>query len=115
MRALTALLLSLMLALASVSMAVARGQAPMGPEIELCTDAGAVTVRLDAEGNPMPDGPHLCPDCLSASTAFVMPEAGAIPAPHITIHGVEATTVVQFRAGLTRRAAQARGPPLFSV
>ncbi|MBL4928905.1 hypothetical protein [Fuscibacter oryzae] len=57
------LFLALCLALTSVSLAVARVQAPMAGWVEVCGTTGAMAV--DADGRPV--GPvHLCPDCIAA-------------------------------------------------
>lgn len=115
MRALTALLLSLVLAVASVSMAVARGAAPMGESVALCIDGQAVTVTLDATGEPVSTPPYLCPDCVGAATAFDLPAAMSLPAPPIRTGRAKAAEPqgaqpVRFRLSLT-----ARGPPALSV
>lgn len=115
MRVLTALLLSLVLAIASVSMAVARGQVPMGATIALCTATGTVSVTLDANGNPQPTGPHLCPDCLSATTAFALSAEIALPAPRITSRLLTACPSPRLPAGLTRVPGRARDPPALAV
>jgi hypothetical protein len=115
MRVLLALFLSLILAVASVSMAVARGQAPMGASIALCTEAGAITVTLDARGNPISTPPHLCPDCLSAATVFDLPAAQSLAAQEA---GSRALTLPAPRlpaAMVARIVSHARGPPALSV
>ena len=115
MRALTALLLSLVLAVASVSMAVARGQAPMGETVALCVDGNAVTVTLDANGNPVSAPPHLCPDCLGAVTAFDLPAALSLPVPFLREGNAEGSVFATLSARPSARAPSARGPPAFSV
>lgn len=115
MRVLTALLLSLVLALGSVSMAVARGQAPMAGTVSLCTDAGVVTLALDARGNPLPHGPHLCPDCLGAASVFALPDQSSLTPPRSAASAVTRPAPPAAGAGLTRITAHARGPPLPSV
>lgn len=115
MRTFTALLLSLVLAVASISMAVARGQAPMGATVELCTMYGTVTVALDADGNPLPTGPHLCPDCLSAATVFTFQEETAPLAPQVTSRPLTMTLTPSLRDGLARVMRHARDPPAFAV
>lgn len=61
MRVISCLLLALMLALTSQSMAVARGAAAASGKIVLCTGAGPVAVYVDAQGQPT-GAPHICPD-----------------------------------------------------
>ena len=115
MRSFAALLLSLVLAVASVSMAVARGQRPMGATIALCTEAGTVTVTLDTSGNPLAAGPHLCPDCLSAATAFVLPDPCALPQPQRASRPLNAPPSPCLPTGLTRIVGHARDPPVAAV
>jgi hypothetical protein len=115
MRALTALLLSLVLALGSVAMAVAKGQPSMGTPVALCTDAGPVTITLDAEGNPLPAGPHLCPDCLSAATAFVLPDEVRPAVLQRTSRPVTALVAASLPNGVTRVPGHARDPPARAV
>lgn len=62
-RTFSALLLSLVLAVTSVTLAVSRGQAAGLSEMVICSDGAAVTVTVDAQGNPV-ERPHHCPDCL---------------------------------------------------
>lgn len=115
MRVLSALLLSLVLAIASVAMAVARGQAPMGPIITLCTDGGTVSVTLDANGAPVSTPSHLCPDCLGAAAIFDVTAPYQLTAP---IHVARAYRGIDPQRTLPGRAyvsARARGPPTFSV
>lgn len=120
-RALASPALAVFLALALVMGGVARGHSAAllpavdGFEVVICAEGGAVTIRLDAEGNPLPtqEGAHgfHCPDCLLAGAN------GLVPASALAIHGERAETRhASFEpAGLpaTRRRAlpEARGPP----
>lgn len=115
MRAISALLLSLVLAIASVSMAVARGQVPMGSTIALCTEAGAVSVVLDAEGNPTKTPPHLCPECLSAATVFDLPYPASLAAPRLLAQVLVLTDRALILARTHVVSPHARGPPTLSV
>lgn len=78
MRSVFALLLALIVALSSVTMATARHQARASDRVVLCTGMGMVTLALDDRGNPV--GPMLpCPDCtppLLALDAGTPPLAG---------------------------------------
>lgn len=60
-RRFTALLLALVLAVTSQSMAVARGASAATGQVVLCTGAGPVAVYTDAQGQPT-SAPHICPD-----------------------------------------------------
>lgn len=115
MRSLSALLLSLVLALASVSMAVARGQMPMGATMTLCSQGQAVTVTLDANGNPITTPPHLCPDCLSAVAALDLASAPDLSAPDHALRLPASFDTPTPRRDAPQVAFQARGPPAFSV
>ena len=115
MRTLIGLFLSVVLAVGSISMAVAHGQMPMGQTIELCTDAGAVTVVLDANGNPTSGTPHLCPDCLSASTAFVLVNTPSLPAAPMGFRATRIAIAPELQPSLPQVAAKARGPPVLSA
>lgn len=114
MRALTALFLSLVLALVSVSMAVARGQSS-GDSVTICTDLGTETIILDANGNPQPSAPHLCPDCLSASTVFTLTDPISLPAAPDALHAEDGINPTHVLPSLPAPAASARGPPALPV
>lgn len=113
-RSLSGVLLALVLAITSVTMAVARGHAAAaagGTEMVICTGYGLVKVTLDAEGNPT--GPvHPCPDCVAAGAALVpQPALGpayAGPAARRT----RARPAPRRRAGRALRPYHARGPPV---
>lgn len=110
-RSIIGLTLALVIAMTSLSMAVARGQAVVGGEIVICTTYGTQTITLDASGTPV--GPqHYCPDCAlslfaaASGAALVMPwlDAGRgirlAPAPLGTL--LAAVTLTP----------SARGPPV---
>ena len=111
MRVLAALALSLVLAIASVAMAVARGQEPMGAPVALCSTDGVRSVALDARGNPVPASPHLCPDCLGASGAYVLPESVTLHASLTVARVVAGSQAALPSAGMTVVPCKARGPP----
>jgi len=75
--ALLALSLACIVALTSQTTAQMRGQSVAVGAVVLCIGGGAVTVPVDADGNPT--GPaHLCPDCMAAQ--FTAPVPGvALP------------------------------------
>lgn len=78
LRALTSLLLALMLTVTSVGTAAAQARMIGAMQVELCADHGAGSVvTLDAAGNPI-DAPRHCPDCLAATMA---PGEGAVRLP----------------------------------
>ena len=112
-RSLAAVSLAIVLALTSLTMAVARGQMHMqtagGLTLVICAGAGPVTVTLDADGNPV--GPvHVCPDCALALIAAVLPPDSGAVAPS---HQSRLTWPVAATGSdsLDQITARARGPP----
>ncbi|WP_212525096.1 hypothetical protein [Actibacterium sp. MT2.3-13A] len=104
-----ALALSLMLAVTSLTLAVARGQAPVAGVIELCSGAGMAAVPVDAEGKPT--GPaHVCPDGVAA---LVNIDIAAPAMPLRPLADGERLTIARMApvAGAAPVAEQARGPP----
>jgi hypothetical protein len=106
-----ALLLALIVALTSVTMAVARGQGRPAGEMVLCLGLGLVSVPIDDRGRPT--GPaHLCPD--AAPALFV---ADGIPAAQPSARPAQARAGVPcaraLPGGLAAPSPNARGPPLF--
>lgn len=98
-----------MLAVTSLTLAVARGQAPAVGAIELCSGAGMAMMPVDADGNPT-GPPHVCPDGVAA---FVSVD---VPVPAMSLRRVadgEKLTVLRavHMAGHARVPAQARDPP----
>lgn len=104
----TALLLGLVLAMTSVSMAVARGGMSMSGAMILCINADQQLVPIGPDGKPM-DVPHACPDCTMGALALTEPQPLAAPewrmvrlyVRPLALH-VHETTV---------QGGQARGPP----
>ena len=72
------LVLAAVLALTSVTSAMARGQAPSMGLAVICTGMGEVTVALDAQGNPT-SAIHACPECTLSPA--IEPGRAAGPAP----------------------------------
>lgn len=115
MRALFALFLSFVLAIGSVSMAVAHGQMPMGDTITICTEGGTTSITLDANGNPVSPALHLCPDCLSATSA-TLPDAESGPSlPATQGRPAEFVEAPSQKARGARLTPPARGPPVLFV
>jgi hypothetical protein len=110
-RAPLALILALVLALASQTMAVARTHAAQpGMTMVICSGYGVTTVTLDAEGNPT--GPvHPCPDCLSG-LSLAPPAATVTPAAPRTRADTAALPPLAITPPAFWPAAPARGPPL---
>ena len=101
--------LCLTLLATSVTQAVARGRMATGQMVQLCVGGQAVTVVIDAQGNPA--GPvHPCPDCLvvAADLPRVGPEIGPADGRWIRL-SLPIPTVLRTQAGF---CACARGPPV---
>ena len=110
LRPLFVLGLAIVMAVTSVTMAVARGSAPMGPTLIICADGGAQMVTLDALGRPVPVT-HACPDCVAAVAAQVL--TGFYPAPRRPDFPSRALrpVAITISAVWAKLGPQARGPP----
>lgn len=110
MRSTLALVLAVLVALSSVTMAGARHQERAAGQVTLCTGLGMVAVAIDQQGNPV--GPMLpCPDCIVASVA-VAPGAPVPTRPPLRLSRAE--PVPQTRAAPLLDAPGfhwSRGPP----
>lgn len=111
------LLLSLVLALASVTMAVARGQMRAGQgaglTVVICSGYGITSIQVDAQGNPV--GPvHPCPECLAGFLADLGPGAPQVPAAPDHARRILAP-LAWHGASRPAPSATARGPPPLSV
>jgi hypothetical protein len=114
--AMTALFRSLVAAFAIVAtvltagaVGAARGQAMAAGEIVICANGAAVTIAVDAEGNPT-GAPHWCPDCVLSLLAG--PIAGPAPgAPRAVAADAVPATFASLRAAPRAAAHPARGPP----
>lgn len=109
-RVLTALCLSLTLALSGVTLARAHGGAAGLHQVVICSGAGIVTLTLDARGNPA--GPPLpCPDCI-AGLAAALPQQAAAPAERLQPAARLVLPTAVSRTATTPHVRQARGPPV---
>lgn len=109
LRPLTGLLLALIVALASVGLAVARGQPRMADWVDICGDNGA-EVAVDARGQPV-GMIHLCPDCIAPFAFATLALPAPMPMPPMA-SGRAASPVVTLSVALRPAPGQeARGPP----
>ncbi|MCZ8151082.1 MAG: hypothetical protein O9292_01580 [Rhodobacteraceae bacterium] len=109
MQRLAALLLSLCLALTSVTAAVAHVQSAGAQQITLCGTPGVEeTITLNAMGEPIPT-PHHCPDCL-AVTAGAAPSAPPLERPQ-TRGERQALALIAAPDPAQALSPSARGPP----
>lgn len=109
-RAVLSLLLALMLALTSQSMAVARGSSAATGQMVICTSLGATLVYMDASGAPT-SAPHICPDATINTTL-----AEAVSAPVLPLRLAKYSLQTPIAAPAPRRFRAAnppsRAPPL---
>ncbi len=106
-----ALILALILALASQTVAVARtAMSAPGMEMTLCTGDGPVTVTLDAQGNPVAPSHH-CPACI---LALLLPPTATAPGqpPHSLRPLSPAQAALLAVRGPSHTTPPARAPPL---
>lgn len=111
MRALTSILLALLLAVTSVTFASARVQEAGTTQMVICAQGAALLVTLDAAGNPI-QMPHHCPDCLAA-----LPPLPSLVALLVRFDGPFTVALLPGQAQAAPKAAigtaLARGPPVF--
>ena len=107
----TALMLAAIVALSSLTMAVARGQMrDAAGSVIICSGAGVVSVKVDADGNPI--GPvHVCPDCAISALAWIEVATG-LPDPVLRVGRVVFDPAPLEVAGRRIGAPRARGPPV---
>lgn len=112
LRIVAGLSLSVLLAVTSITFALARGQHHGLYEVVICAGASSATIMVDADGQPAQPAP-LCPECLGP--ALALPAPAAQPA---------APAAVAFRLDIPRATLaaapwqpqpRARGPPSASV
>ncbi|TCO73954.1 hypothetical protein [Rhodovulum euryhalinum] len=108
-RLVLALSLALGLAVASLGLAAARGEAGPAGVVVVCTGMGLQTIAVDAEGNPV-GPPHPCPDGLAALAVLAL-DRQVLPGPAESWTGVEPPRTATCRTGRTALAPRARGPP----
>lgn len=111
MRFVFAPLLAAILALTSVTLAVAQHSNVGVMTVTLCSDMGEQTVTLDAQGKPVQSG-HVCPDCVAAIAAQDVPQALALPMPPLVGQIEKPLAYAAVVLTRTETPAHARGPPL---
>ncbi|WP_417586476.1 hypothetical protein [Pararhodobacter oceanensis] len=111
LRTLSFTLVLLAFAISSVTMAVARNQPRAVGEMILCTAAGAVSVAIDANGQPT--GPQMpCPECTQAMVALTgtAPEIARVSGALVPLGF--APRVVTAPITQTSVHSLSRGPPV---
>lgn len=104
----TALLLGLVLAMTSVSMAVARGGMSLSGTMILCIDADQQVLPLGPDGQPQ-DIRHACPDCTMGAMHLVEPQP--LDAPQWRMTQLYVRPFAQHLHESEVQGGQARGPP----
>ena len=110
-RHLQALLTTLVLVTGTLQMAYASGQAPAVDEMVICTGHSAVTIGIDAEGNPTGEI-FYCPECASTVLDAVVAPPASTPNTCETLSTLQPPTFLTHAklAGLIE--VHARGPPV---
>ena len=103
------LFLAFAVALTAHSAAARQGTRDAAGQMVICTGAGAVTVYVDSEGQPV-QPPHSCPDCVMHVLDAVMQPA-ALPVPAAAGRAMAAAQAAGLFAGHHVLRASARGPP----
>lgn len=111
MRSLFTLLFSAILALTSVTLALAQHAQLGATTLVLCSDSGPQHITLDAQGNPLPAG-HSCPECLAALAAQDLPPAWGQLHPQHHSRQTRPTETALARPSAALIPPQARGPPV---
>lgn len=108
--ALLRLLLALTVALVSAHTAVSRLAMAGAVPVEICTETGVTTLRLDGQGRPMPMH-AACPDCVLGGLGDLPPVGPPVLAP-LRLQGRMARPLQGLaRASRPVPAEVARGPP----
>jgi hypothetical protein len=109
-RTLAAALAILATVLTAGAAGAARGQAMAVGEIVLCANGMAVTLPVDADGQPT-GVPHWCPDC-ALTLLTGLPAAPALPvSPNGTSAALRAAPQAQATGAPLPPVPPARGPP----
>jgi hypothetical protein len=103
--------LSLILALSSVTLAASQHASAGGVTLVLCTDGGDAVITLDATGNEVPKD-HVCPDCIAAIGAQALPANTALPLPPLAVQAMWISGLAVMAPSTPKAPTRARGPPL---
>lgn len=103
------LLLAVIVAISSVQMAVARGQAAPAGSMVICSGQGFVTILVDEDGQPT-GAVHLCPDCALSLFSAPLPDTTPVLV-NLVQTSPEWASVERFLAAATTPRQKARAPP----
>jgi hypothetical protein len=108
-RSLLGVALILLVALTSVHLGMARGQARMAGSIVLCTGTGPVAVAVDRDGQPI-ERPHVCPDCVFTAMAGLAAPL-SLTEWQVQPRKMHVAEVARVAVSARQVTPQARGPP----
>lgn len=91
-------------------MGAARGQARVAGEMVICSGQGVVTLRVDADGNPV-GPPMICPDCALTLLVQGAPEGGSLAPPVSVAPVIWPRPLAASVKPITPVHSQARAPP----
>lgn len=100
-------LLSVVLALGTLTMAQARGQMAAGGFIEICAGQGTRLVPVDMA----PGAQHPCPDCMAAHGVALLPDV-VLPARPCRWSRQSVVAPARMMAPPAAHRPQARAPPV---
>ena len=109
-RSLVAAMAILATVLTAGAVGAVRGQTMAAGEIVICANGAAVTIAVDAEGNPT-GAPHWCPDCVISLLAG-LPPGPILAAPPARGAVVAGAPVAAWPAAVASPVPPARGPPV---
>ncbi|MBL4928978.1 hypothetical protein [Fuscibacter oryzae] len=110
-RMILCLCLSLLMAVAGVQGALACGGRVPVTALVICGHAGAETIWLDAQGQPVPKAKGHCPDCLGTPAA-TLADPQVVPAFIARdATALSATPAPAFHLSAKSPSFLARGPP----
>ena len=102
---------AVVMALSSVTLAVAQ-HGPIGAmTLVLCSDAGDLQITVDAQGNPVPLS-QVCPDCVAGMAAQAVPAAHGLQICPLTARLLHTRLAPSAESGSAATPPCARGPPM---
>ena len=107
----TALLLGLVLAMTSVSMAVARGGMSLSGSMILCIDGAQQVVAVGLDGQPIEfEDEHPCPDCIMGALALT--DLSPLATPEWRVVAIYVLPFLSRIHEAPVQGGQGRGPPV---
>ena len=94
----------------TMQIAYARGAAPAVDQMVICTGQSAVTIGIDADGNPT-GVVHYCPDCAATALVAIDVSHPLLPTRIGTVFDADRPRISQPETVVVVIAHPARGPP----